>query len=211
MKDIPERFAEANITAWATFWSNYPLKVQRIPPERLHSITEDFIPKCSFVLPDDARVEKHTTRYAECISYRNKVAGNSQLSKKDVHVGRADLGDVPVLKKGDLVCCLSPLDSLQHGEAGAREPFWIGQLTQNEEIETDERGARLRPAVPTDSFNVHWLGVFEPVKKGASAANTFSGPVLVCLTNSVTGVWAPRCGYKRNVRSNVHPWCDVRG
>eukprot|EP00965_Chrysotila_dentata_P215948 6189087-Pleurochrysis_carterae.AAC.2 len=57
---IPNGFPEADITVWITVWSlECPQNVQHIPPERLPPITEDFVPECSFELPDDAHVEKH--------------------------------------------------------------------------------------------------------------------------------------------------------
>eukprot|EP00965_Chrysotila_dentata_P215949 6189087-Pleurochrysis_carterae.AAC.3 len=44
---------------------------------------------------------------AESISYRNKLAG-SLLSKEDLQVGRADLKDLLVLKKGTLSAACRP-------------------------------------------------------------------------------------------------------
>eukprot|EP00965_Chrysotila_dentata_P096719 3196610-Pleurochrysis_carterae.AAC.1 len=232
---VPERFTNADMKAWRAFWAAYPRKVEDVPRERLHPVTADIIPRCSLILPDsqraaelmaslhianpairNIRILQHErkelllalqTRYAESISYRNPVSGHA-YHKQDVRMGRAAFLEAPILKKGARICCLPPEDILKNGAVGERVRFWVGEIVEDEKVETDEQGVCLRPSLATVTFNVHWYGMFEPIKKGKSGASSLTD-VAVRLTNSVTGMWKPLCGYKRNARCNPHVWSTL--
>ena len=74
-------------------------------------------------------------RYAESISYVNKIAGTS-VSSDQLRTARADEGGVPILKKGDTICILPDDEYLQRGaDTGSRCAVWLAEIAEDEEPE----------------------------------------------------------------------------
>eukprot|EP00965_Chrysotila_dentata_P040008 1328972-Pleurochrysis_carterae.AAC.1 len=110
MDALNDRFDTSHRAQWMKFFDcEYPHKVEDVPPDRLHSFDANSCRPCSLEILSEYALSNHQATFSESIRYTNLISG-TQATSSQLNVACAGDAEVPILRKGSMICMLPPED-----------------------------------------------------------------------------------------------------